>query len=359
MKKKWPLPVMLIVVLSLMACKFASILPSTPTPSPTPVPPTSAPPTSTPPKPKPVLTPTKALKPPAGKRGESDIYVSIVMHNEEPAHKAYPDFREDEAAYIQSRNNLVEFAEMLHSYGLPLDWQTEWNFLEGVRKWETDALKSNTNGKNVVRYLSEDLGITVEPHSHETEGYNYADVAYLIESLGVKPAPVVGGHIYDPNSPSYQNWPRFQEPVKGQKFPEAVWKADILWGEASPGHKNDPVVSGVWKPKVGDYFTHDENQRLVAVGRLAYHTNFRGVLDLVQMAERGELKAGKIYTIAIFLEQSQLNASFLKRFQRELMQLKELQNEGKIHIVSLPEVVKIWRSKYNSEPNIYFLEPSR
>ena len=325
--------------------------------TPSPAPPPSPKPRAPSPSPKPKVKPPK----PTGSRREEKrgclVYVSIVMHSEDAYHRLYPDFRVNRTAYIIYRRALVEFAEMLHSHGLSFDFQTDWNFLEGVRKWETSELMESTGGKNVIRYLQEDLGVSIDPHSHENEGYNYADVAYLIELLGARPSPVVGGHIFNESSPLYQNWPRFQEPIRGSKYPEASWRAEILWGESNPGHRGDPVVSGVWRPKVGDFFTHDEGQRLVTVGK--YTGNLQGVLELVAKIERGELPAGRIYTATVFLEHCTLTKpGFTEGFERTVVsKLLALQAQGKICVVTLPEVVEAWLTRYGGQPNIYLEKP--
>ncbi len=286
------------------------------------------------------------------------VYVSIVMHSEDPYHRLYPDFRVNRTAYLAYRRALVEFAEMLWSHGLSFDFQTDWNFLEGVRRWETKDLMEDTRGVNVIVYL-QSLGVSIDPHSHESEGYNYADVAYLIELLGAEPSPVVGGHIFDESSPLYQDWPRFQEPLRGSRFPEAVWKARILWGESNPGHRGDPVASGVWRPKVGEFYSHDESQPLITVGR--YTGSLQGVLELIAKIERGELKLGRIYTATVFLGHSMLTKpGFIESFERTVvLKLLELQEQGKICVLTIPEVVQVWLTRYGGEPSIYLEKPPR
>ncbi len=92
--------------------------------------------------------------------------------------------------------------------GLPYNCQCEWNFLEGVLKWEVrpdtaiPGITTNTGNLNILAYLhqlGQTAGVPIEldPHSHEGGGYTYADVAHLLYQCGVTPAPVVGGHILD------------------------------------------------------------------------------------------------------------------------------------------------------------------
>jgi hypothetical protein len=93
------------------------------------------------------------------------------------------------------------------------------------------------------------LNISIDPHSQKNLGHNYADVALLIDSLGVEAINVIGGHIWKPYDSKDQDWERFKIQLQGQKFPQAMWKGDILMGHGTPKRVNDPLPSGVWEPK--------------------------------------------------------------------------------------------------------------
>ncbi len=359
MKKKVSVILLGAIVLSLM---FSGCIgqPPSPFPAPTPISPTysTLPPTPTiHPAPKPPKRPLTPLTPkPTVTKMEfkGDIYVAIVMHSEDPHHKEYPDFRRDQSAYKEYREGLLRFAQMLHSYNLTFDFQPDWNFLEGARKWEDPELMSSTKNMNIIKYLQEELGVEIDPHSHENEGYNYADVAYLIQLLGATPSTVVGGHIYDPQSPAYQNWPRFEEALEGSKYPEARWKANILWGESSLHHVDDPIVSGVWKPKNPyNFFEHDEKGKLVTIG--GYKRNLQGVKELVSKYLNGQIDKGKIYTATVFVgHSSMVREESRKRFEISIInELKELEREGLICITTLEKIAETWREKYMEKPNIY------
>ena len=99
--------------------------------------------------------------------GVEPIHVSIVMHNEEPLSGQYPDFVNDPSAFWEHRDALVPFVNMLHANGVMFNYQSDWNFLQAVGLYDTGTL--STNGKNIVRYMKEDLGFEVDPHAHETQ----------------------------------------------------------------------------------------------------------------------------------------------------------------------------------------------
>lgn len=106
-----------------------------------------------------------------------------------------------------------------------------------------------------MKYLSENLSVSLDPHSHETGGYNYADIAYLLQNkLGVTPTKVVGGHVYD--GTGYQNWPKFLAAggLALSKYASEnstyKWSPQLLMGGATASHASDSHVSGLWRPSV-------------------------------------------------------------------------------------------------------------
>ncbi len=278
------------------------------------------------------------------------IYVSVVTHNEEPLSGQYPDFVSSEAEFQRQREALVNFAKMLNEEGVEYNYQSDWNFLLAATMYDKGA--SSTNGKNFLRYLKEDLGFEIDPHAHETQ-YNYADVAYLINQLGVAPSHTVGGFLASPPEQSKAEY--FRQSLKGVKYRDYSWKAEILWGGGAYLHQDDEelLVSGVWKPKGNENFlVHDGNAPLPNVG--GYKTNWQGLNDLLEKQENGELEEGKIYTQTIFAGQiDMIKSGYIEDFRQEIQGLSEYTNAGLIKWVGLKEVADIWKSEYNSEPNIY------
>ena len=161
------------------------------------------------------------------------LYVSIVSHNEEPNSTNHPDFTKDYESYEAYRTGAVNFAEMVYENGAKYNFQSDWNFLLAEQShWEDFE---NTNGKNLLRWLEEDLDFAVDPHAHEST-YSIADVAYLMEGLGVTPSNIVGGFIAAPSSESRVD--DFQKEISGWKY-NTSWEADALWGAATGIHSDD------------------------------------------------------------------------------------------------------------------------
>ena len=283
------------------------------------------------------------------------VYVVLFMHNEDGVFGNLNE-PQTQTQYIRHRNTLVEFGELLNMYNTPFCWQSDWKFLQAVLKYDTPVLMDSTTGKNLVRFLSEDCGITVEAHSHENYGYNYADVAHLIDSLGVIPTDVIGGHVWDPYNSKYADWERFRQPLRGSRYTHAQWRGRILIGSGTPGHCNDPLVSGVWRPRDKyNYWDDDPASDVICIGQ--YQNDLEGVQKLVDLKKSGDIKDGNILTCAVFAPQS-ANLHFTREYeQNTLLPLLDMEAAGDIEIVTFTELVDIWNTRYNAEAYIYNAPP--
>ncbi len=281
----------------------------------------------------------------------STIYVSIVTHNEEPDGTAiHPDFTKDEAEFWKQRDAVVAFANMLYENQVGYNWQSDWNFLLAATMFDNGT--PSTNGKNIVRYLSEDLGMSLGPHAHEST-YTYADVAALIAELGVTPNGVVGGFLLNP--PNRSKLEYLRSPIHGNVY-DYTWTPAILWGGGSPGHRADPEVSGVWRPtNTKDYYTHNVNGTLPDVG--TYLSTWEGVDELLALQAEGKLTKGKIYTSSVMITQEMItNDNALADVQAHLVALKDEITDGLVVFADIETVVQIWEERYDSVPNVYRAE---
>ena len=279
------------------------------------------------------------------------VHVMLFMHNED---NALNDFLipQTQLQYNGLRNGLVQFARMVQRNQIAFCWQSDWKFLEGVLRYETPDLMTATNGKNLVRWLKEDIGMSIDPHSHENYGYNYADVAHLMDSLGVAPTHVIGGHIYDPYSSNYQDWERFRLPLAGEKYPWSSWKGDILIGSGTPNHTYDPEPSGVWRPKGKyEYWTDDPNGNVLCVGQ--YTGDVEGVQKLVNLYKNGTIAPENILTASIYVGQSFASGAIMAYEDRVVKPLLAMQQRGEIRIVNFVELIDLWKTQYNSKPHVY------
>jgi hypothetical protein len=279
------------------------------------------------------------------------VHVMLFMHNEDSALNDF-SIPQTQLQYNGLRNGLVQFARMVQRNKIAFCWQSDWKFLEGVLRYETPDLMATTNGKNLVRWLKEDIGISVDPHSHENYGYNYADVAHLMDSLGVAPTNVIGGHIYDPYSSKYQDWERFRQPLAGEMYPWSSWQGDILMGSGTPNHTYDPEPSGIWRPKGKyEYWTVDPNGNVLCIGQ--YSGDVKGVQALVDLYKNGTIAPENILTASIYVGQS-FPAGSIPAYEDSVVKpLLAMQQRGEVRIVNFVELIDIWKAQYNSKPFLY------
>lgn len=282
------------------------------------------------------------------------VYLTFVMHNEEPGGSGgCYGYLENKQTYLKDRETLRQLVETLKNKGAKFDWQSDWAFLKAAALYDTGDAVNNTNGKNIVRWMKEDMGVSVDPHGHETQ-YNYADVAYLIKQLGVTPSSVAGGFLYYPYDNS-QGWEKFRNPIQASTNTDASysWRGEILWGAGTYLHQGDDEdSSGIWKPKDKYAFgSHDEAGNLINVGNAG--SSMTKVPDMIQRIDSGELQAGKIYTVSHFVAQCGLSSVTISSIAQSLDGLQGYVNQGKLIHATLPEAVQLWQTSYSSQSSRY------
>lgn len=303
------------------------------------------------------------------------LYLMFSTHNEQPHFPDTPDFTEDGslATYRQWREGLKNLAEMCVARGIRYNSQNDWNFLEGVRKWEIDpataipGITATTDGKNIIQYIY-DLGqatgvpVEIDPHSHENFGYTYADVAWLIRQCGVEPAPVVGGHTWDDTTSTAVDFDRFRDPAgvvpakyRGLPANAPNWHPEILMGLASAGHVRDPSTAGLWRPaSATDYHTHATNGPLVAIG--SWHNSLGFLRQLMDRLDRGELPHGdRMWATDLVMNHRDFqDPDFLTHDVRAVLDtLKTWQDQGRLQTTTYLEARDIWETRYGGVPNTH------
>jgi hypothetical protein len=112
---------------------------------------------------------------------QGKIFIYLNSHNEDNI--GYLNMPGGYVNYTQSRDALVQLAQLTHSKGAKQNWGSDWVALKAIARYDTGTSLTTTNGKNLCRWMSEDMGVECDPHSHENT-YNYGDVAYLMSQLG-------------------------------------------------------------------------------------------------------------------------------------------------------------------------------
>ncbi|MEW6201538.1 MAG: hypothetical protein AB1546_06160 [bacterium] len=295
-------------------------------------------------------THTKCINP-----GQTDakcltpIYLTLFSHNEtdSPRYDAYNSLE----GYTSLRTGILQIAELAAKHNAVYVFQSDWRSLEAALDYESEpGVTDNTNGKNIIRYLSEDLGIEIDPHSHESDGYNYADVACLISKLGVTPTGIVGGFLYDP--PASADWEKFHNPMQGTMYPECQWEAEALWGGGTYQHQGlDDPAFGIWRPQNEDNFNVDDpNSDLPNIGG-GDEKDTGTLFMLLDDIESGAAPAGKLYTASLAtFELSMANDSgYYDQLDQQLASIDPYVAQGRVIWVSFKEALDIWRTQFGEE----------
>lgn len=282
------------------------------------------------------------------------IWVVLFTHIEDNTPSGTIPSGANRTAYLRLRETLIDMGELAQRAGVTWSLQPDWKFLEAAREYESAAVMADTGGVNVLRYLKNTLGVAIDPHSHENGGYNYSDVAYLLDLLGVGGSTVIGGHIWDPSLPQFQNWDRFRSAVSGQKYPAFSWRGDILMGAGTPNHTNDPVVSGVWRPKSrSDFFTDDPSGNIASVG--AYKGEIDSISTLYALYAAGTVASSCMLTLSYHITPGALTASGgIAAIERDVVgPVASLEAQSKAEATDFTTLVSTWRSRYGASACTY------
>ena len=321
------------------------------------------------------------------------LYVNFFTHNEERdyctgqttdiycyfppvAAKSQPCGYQDQTVFLRLRSVLKELADTVRTKGAKWNWESDWVFLAGVRSF--DKGDATTAGKNIVKWLAENnsSAVEIDAHAHESS-YNYADVAFMLDSLGGKPSKVVGGFTWNftqGNGGSAYTWMDFDKGIQGWKYPNFTWKPDILWGAAGynrrrgqTDHTYDVETPGVWRPRDTSetgFKTHDPTKRLVFLGNGYSKANDSSktaeqiageIIAFADLLQQGtKPPAGRLYSYSIDLHQKFWACpGYATRTARVIDLLKPYVQQGRIIWATNTEKVSAWKTQYKEQPNLY------
>ena len=259
--------------------------------------------------------------------------------------------------YISKKQD-DEMANLALRYNVKWSFQPDWKILLVALIYEDAALMHNTDGKNFLRYMKENLGVIIDPHSHEQLGYNYTDVAHLLDSLGVGGSTVIGGHVWDPNLLQFQKWDRFRIPVRGTKYPWAIWRGDILMGSGTPNHVNDPIVSGVWRPKDKyNYFVDDPNGNIFCIGQ--FKGDITSTSELINLYKSGKVLPQYILTSSYHIKPLDItNTNGIKAIEDMVVNLLLHCGIREIIITDFASLINEWKTN-TTQLHIFMIFPNQ
>lgn len=281
------------------------------------------------------------------------LYLNFISHNEDA------DQFNNFPAYISKRNMIIAFVNMLVSKGMPHNFQSDWTFLKAVARFDTGSVVSNTNGKNIIKWMVEDKGIECDPHSHESTLYNYADVAYLHQALGITPTKITGGFLYD-TVINGNNWENLEAGIYGRYYTTYFWKPDILWGGGTQRHVNDPNIFGVFKPKsMAQFYTHDSTKNLTLIGngcenKIFDTTNINNSIAVIRQIlnaiENHTVPDTGFYTAGIFISNVSITTNIINKISAFIDTLAPYVSSGRLQYCKISETHNIWNTQYNKKP---------
>jgi hypothetical protein len=292
---------------------------------------------------------------------QTPIYLNFTTHVEDTDPIKYVS---DSVGYLNHRQLVKQLADIVIAQNVKWNCELEWNYLLGVLRFDKSA-QSNTGGKNIVKWMKENSGglIDIDPHSHQNSGYNYADVAHLIDSCGITSSKVAGGFPYN-DATAGISWMEFENGMAGRKYKFIQpWKADIIWGPAKKGefHGGDINALGAWKPKSStEFMVNNAANRVTLIGNgpqniVAETTdvaeNIAVLQEYVDAIASGKLPAGKFYSATLMFVFRDFTPGLLDRFRSVLDSVQKFIDAKTIRWASITEKDSIWKATYNSEPN--------
>lgn len=318
------------------------------------------------------------------------LYINFLTHNENNDYCLNGKYvagcgYEDAATFAAVRRNTKLLADTIRVKNASWNFQSDWTFVVGVFTFDNKG-DASTNGKNIIRWFREDNNnrIEIDAHSHEDFGYNYADVVKLLDSAGGKPTTIVGGFTYNTRMNDAttggtcmkgRTWDALAHSLSGTKFPSFKYTFEILWGGAfgkevngcvQTGHTNDAHALGIWRPKAAsntDFFVHDPKQPLLYLGNGYGNSvdstgnvqeNINQVIAVLDSIQSGKLPPNKLYVYCIDIHQKYFRwAGYPAKVGQLIEALKPYVQQGRLVWNTLTDKVNLWRTKYNSEPNMH------
>ncbi|MBN2772127.1 MAG: T9SS type A sorting domain-containing protein [Spirochaetes bacterium] len=288
------------------------------------------------------------------------VYINLVSHNED----TYTQYLSNPPSYFDIRIKMILFAEMCQNKGAKWHLGSDWILPIAVFRNDTGSILSTTGGKNILRYLNEDLNISIDVHSHESS-YSKTDVFHLLDTLGVNVSEVLSGFLVNQLSHGHL-WMNYQNPVPGDSFPHISWQPKYLWGAGTPGHVNDPFYTGIWKPKdtavTTDFITHDSTKYLINYGQgckikleatSLIDTLIDPLRDLINAIQNGTIPEDGIYCTSIFFNEASLALPNFINLAGELIDsINHYVALGQVEWMKIDSVGYLWDSSH-MDPSIH------
>jgi hypothetical protein len=287
------------------------------------------------------------------------VYLNINSHNETEDPSDYSI----QANYNQARQKIVEIADTIASNNARWNMQVESNFILACLAHES----AGTNPNDLLDSLDALNEIEVDPHNHFDfidNPYNYADLAYLLDSCGLaSPRKNIGGFLYQTGP----DWMPYQSGDTGFTFTNYIWHPNVVWGGGSPGHVNDFNAYGIWKPNgpSAQFSVHNPLRHLTCIGNgcsnvitdsTAVMDNINQIIDLINYISTQQYDPNAYWTASIQFNFRDLQmAGLADSISKIIHTLQPYVNSGQVVWMTLTEKYDNW---YNLHTNVndHFLQ---
>ena len=283
------------------------------------------------------------------------VYIDFVTHNEDVS-----SWTGASAYYTTNRAKLITLTNYLQTKSATWNMQSDYTYLTAVIAKETGTVLTTTNNKNILRWMYEDKGVEMDPHSHENV-YIYPDVVKLMDSIGLPESKMVGGNLYA-QANGINTWTALANPSgqNGVIFPSKNWKPTYMMGGGTPGHVADLAYYGMWNPQsMTSYLTHDTAQHLRHMGvgctikvqdTTTVMETVNAVRDLINKVQSGQYPASGFYFQSIFFEQGDLNTTlFYNKLITVIDSLSAIVGSGKAQWKTMKQAYTIWETSYSKK----------
>ena len=301
------------------------------------------------------------------------LYLNFVSHNEitDPLDYDHPF---NPTYYQQIKELAVAVCDTIIAKQAKYNMQVDANLIKGALIHDNAA----TNPNDLLEWANNSPYIDVDGHNHFDQfanPYNYADLAYLLDSCGVVlNRNILGGVAW---KGPLESWTQYLNPVHGFTFTDFVWQAEILWGPATPGHGDDFQYFGIWRPTAPTelgFGMHNPSGNLSAIGggckgdigfvldttgtpKRSTHeiiANLRGMADYINS---NPPPPNAFYTANMLINFRDFTEvpNFADSIATIIDGIQDYVDEGKIVWLTLAEKYDLWQSLH-SDPADYFLQ---
>ena len=137
-------------------------------------------------------------------------------------------------------------------------------------------------------------------------------------------------------------------------FPGALWRGDILMGSGTPNHVNDPVVSGVWRPRDRDhYFEDDPAGNIAAIGQ--YHGELSDVAELRDLYRTGVVPTEVMLTTSYHISPSTIIApgGLAGIEDTVIAPVAAMRDSGALVATDFTQLVHTWQTAFGARGFLY------